>query len=398
MGNRKAGNRRPAICDGKDLVSTSRIACRYWRALFTATVLALLACAGSAAAFDAARPGYDYAFPRDHFSHPDFQTEWWYYTGNVFTAEGRRFGFELTFFRVGVERETAPASKWDISDLYMAHLTLSDIENGEFYKAERLNRGGPGLAGADPDKARIWNGNWQVQWLAPTEQRGRQELKAVDEAFSLDFELESAKPPVIHGRDGISRKSARDGVASHYISLTRLTVAGSVRLHGQDHAVRGTAWMDHEFFTHDMDPNQVGWDWMSIQLDDETDLMLYRMRRNDGTADPYSSGTLVDARGRVTHLDAADIVMQPGKTWTSADTGGSYPIEWKVAVPKLGIKLDCRTPLSGQEVVSPRQIGPNYWEGAVDYEGVFGDKKVKGVGYLEMTGYDKRLVLSETIH
>ena len=398
MGDWKYGKMTPCSSEGKALVWTSRSACSYWCALISAAVLALLACLGSAAAFDTARAGYDYAFPRDHFSHPDFQTEWWYYTGNVFTADGRRFGFELTFFRVGAERETEPASKWDISDLYMAHLTLSDIENGEFYKAERLNRTGPGLAGADPGTARIWNGNWQVQWLEPAEQGGRQKLQAVDEAFSLDFELESAKPPVIHGRDGISRKSARDGAASHYISLTRLNVAGSVRLNGHDHTVRGTAWMDHEFFTHDMDPNQAGWDWMSIQLDDETDLMLYRMRRNDGTADPYSSGTLVDARGRVTHLDAADIVMQPGKTWTSPDTGGSYPIEWKVAVPKLGIALDCRTPLSGQEVVSPRQIGPNYWEGAVDYEGVFGDKKVKGVGYLEMTGYDKRLVLGETIN
>ena len=225
-----------------------------------------------------------------------------------------------------------------------------------------------------------------------------QKLDAVAENFSLNLELASAKAPVIHGHDGISRKSAQQRAASHYISLTRLNVSGSVQLDGQDHGVRGSAWMDHEFFTHEMDPGQVGWDWMSIQLDDETDLMLYRMRRNDGSADPHSSGTLVDAEGRVTHLDAADIVMQPRKTWSSPETGGRYPIEWKVSVPKLGISLDCRTPLLTQEVVSPRQIGPNYWEGAVDYEGVFGGKSVKGVGYLEMTGYDKRLVLSETIN
>jgi len=384
--------------EGRGLVWTSRIACPYWCSLLTGTVLALLLLASSAAAFEPARPGYDYAFPRDHFSHPEFQTEWWYYTGNLFTGEGRRFGFELTFFRVGVERETPPVSKWDISDLYLAHLTLSDIENGKFYKAERLSRAGPGLAGADADIARIWNGNWQVRWLEPGRPGERQKLDAVAENFSLELELNSAKPPVIHGSDGISRKSAQAGAASHYISLTRLRVSGSVRLHGQDHAVTGSAWMDHEFFTHDMDAGQTGWDWMSIQLDDETDLMLYRLRRNDGSTDPYSSGTLVDAGGRVTRLDAADIVMQPGKTWTSPDTGGSYPIEWKVAVPKLGISLDCRTPLLTQEVVSPRQIGPNYWEGAVDYEGAFGDRKVRGVGYLEMTGYDKRLVLSETIN
>ena len=384
--------------EGKGLVRTSRIAYPSCRWLLSGTLLALLLFARFAAAFEPARPGYDYAFPRDHFRHPEFQTEWWYYTGNLVTAESRRFGFELTFFRVGVERETPPESKWDIRDLYLAHLTLSDIETGKFYKAERLSRSGPGLAGADADTARIWNGNWQVRWLELGRPEEHQKLDAVAENFSLELSLNSAKAPVIHGREGISRKSAQEGAASHYISLTRLNVSGSVRLNGQDHRVRGSAWMDHEFFTHEMDSAQAGWDWMSIQLDDETDLMLYRMRRNDGSADPHSSGTLVDAEGRVTHLDAADIVMQPGKTWSSPDTGGRYPIEWKVSVPKLGISLDCRTPLLTQEVVSPRQIGPNYWEGAVDYEGVFGGKSVKGVGYLEMTGYDKRLVLSETIN
>ena len=388
----------PSFHSTKTVVPASKSACRYVCSPYAGILLALLVCLGSAAGFEPARPGYEYVFPRDHFSHPEFQTEWWYYTGNVFTAEGRRFGFEMTFFRVGVEREAPPQSKWDISDLYMAHLTLSDLENGEFHKAERLSRSGPGLAGADLGQARIWNGNWQVRWIEPGEAGERQKLDAVAENFSLDLELVSAKPPVIHGRDGISRKSAQRGAASHYISLTRLKATGTIRLRGQNYPVTGTAWMDHEFFTHDMDPSQAGWDWMSIQLDDETDLMLYGMRRNDGTADPYSSGTLVDAEGKVTQLNSADIVMRPGKTWTSPDTGGRYPIEWKVAVPKLGIELDCQTPLPAQEVVSPRQIGPNYWEGAVDYEGVFGEKKVKGVGYLEMTGYDKRLVLSETIN
>ncbi len=384
--------------ESRDPGWTSRIACPDGRARLTGTLLALLLCLGSATAFEPARPGHEYAFPRDHFSHPEFQTEWWYYTGNLFSSEGRRFGFELTFFRVGVERDTPPASKWDIRDLYLAHLTLSDIETGKFYKAERLSRSGPGLAGADRDEARIWNGNWQVRWVGLEGPEERQKLDAVAEDFSLDLELHSAKLPVIHGRDGISRKSAQEGAASHYISLTRLTTSGTIRLNGHNYAVNGTAWMDHEFFTHEMDSAQAGWDWMSIQLNDETDLMLYRLRRNDGSADPYSSGTLVDAAGRVTPIDAADIVMSPGKTWSSPETGGRYPIEWKVAVPKLGLELDCRTSLLTQEVVSPRQIGPNYWEGAVDYEGVFGDKRVTGVGYLEMTGYDKRLVLGNTIN
>ena len=229
--------------EGKGLVRTSRIAYTSCRWLLSGTLLALLLFARFAAAFEPARPGYDYAFPRDHFSHPEFQTEWWYYTGNLVTAESRRFGFELTFFRVGVERETPPESKWDIRDLYLAHLTLSDIETGKFYKAERLSRSGPGLAGADADTARIWNGNWQVRWLELGRPEEHQKLDAVAENFSLELSLNSAKAPVIHGREGISRKSAQEGAASHYISLTRLNVSGSVRLNGQDHRVRGSAWM-----------------------------------------------------------------------------------------------------------------------------------------------------------
>ena len=344
-------------------------------------------------AFEPVTPDYQYSFPRDHFAHPEFRTEWWYYTGNVVSTEGQRFGFELTFFRMAVEEEPADGESWAIRDLYLAHLALSDIDGHRFYRTERLNRSGPGLAGADFGQGRIWNGNWQVLWAAPKDPLGRQHLRATSDDFALDLEIKPRKPAVIHGPDGVSRKSAEPGHASHYISFTRLAVSGKVRVGEETHSVSGSAWMDHEFFSVGLAANQVGWDWMSIQLENNTELMLYRLRRRDGTADPFSSGTYVDAGGRAQHLGGEDFVMKPGGVWRSPETAGRYPLQWKVSVPSLRIVLECRTALSSQEIVSRRQVGPNYWEGAVTFNGLGGDERIRGVGYLEMTGYDKPVAL-----
>jgi predicted secreted hydrolase len=350
--------------------------------------------------YDLALPGYDFQFPRDHFSHPSFQVEWWYYTGNLQTPEGRSFGFELTFFRLGArasrpDARTGPekSTVWDLDDVYLAHFAISDIAAGEFHKTERLNRAGPGLAGAELDQARIWNGNWEVRWLEPLAPGGRQKLRAVSEDFSINLDLTPAKPPVVHGAEGVSRKAAGPGRASHYISFTRLSAAGTLSLSGREFAVNGTAWMDHEFSTDSMGLDQTGWDWMSIQLDNGEELMLYRMRRKDGSADPVSSGTFVDRAGKALHLEWSDIVMEPAEPWESPRTGGRYPLRWNVAVPRLKLALECRARFANQEVVSQRELSPTYWEGAVVYEGRVGEQEVRGVGYLEMTGYDKPIEL-----
>ena len=352
-------------------------------------LLALSAAAVRLDAFENPRPGYLYSFPRDHFDHPSFRTEWWYYTGNLFTAQNRRFGFELTYFRVGVERETPPASTWDFDQLYLAHLALSDIETGRFHRAERLNRAGPGLAGVSASQGRIWNGNWSVEWPPEGDVSKTLHLQAVAEEFSATFRLKPLKPPVIHGRDGVMVKSDDGRNASHYVSLTRIEAEGKLTIDRKPLEVTGTAWMDHEFFSQEVGEGQVGWDWMSIQLDDQTELMLYRFRgRGEATGD-FFAGTFVDSAGRSRHLEGADIVFEPGKTWTSRETGARYPIEWTIEIPPLAIKLECRTPLASQEIVTERGIGPNYWEGAVDYRGSADGRTVAGVGYLEMTGYDK---------
>ena len=329
-----------------------------------------------------ALPGYRYSFPADHFNHPEFQTEWWYYTGNLHAADGRRFGFELTFFRHGVDREARPAEVWDVRDVWLAHLALSDLDGNQFFHTERLNRAGPGIAGADVGQARVWNGNWQVRWKG-----GEQQLEAVAERFSIDLSLRSEKPPVIHGADGVSQKSEGAGRASHYISLTRLISHGAVTIDGKRFAVDGLTWMDHEFFTHQLEANQVGWDWFSLQFDDGTEMMLFRIRRKDGSADPFSAGTYVDASGRASHLTVGAFLVTPGKTWRSPDTGGVYPIEWKVQVPGLQIDTALVTRLPPQELASKGGAASAYWEGAIEVKGTKNGRPIMGVGYLEMTGY-----------
>ncbi|MFP5228132.1 MAG: lipocalin-like domain-containing protein [Acidobacteriota bacterium] len=345
-----------------------------------AALLLLFAFTGHAAQYERALPGYRYQFPRDNFSHPGYQTEWWYYTGNVTSPGGHRFGFELTFFRQGISRDPNP-SPWYLHDLYMAHFALSDLTDRRYEHAERLNRSGPGMAGIDATQELVWNGNWSAHIGQPGQQ-----LKAVTQDGSIDLGLIPAKPVVLQGRDGISQKAAGAGHASHYVSLTRLLTSGSIRMRGVDYRVTGTSWMDHEFFTGSMASDESGWDWVGLQFSDNTELMLYRTRHRDGSVDPFSSGTFVDAAGHSTFLDSSDFSMQPdGKFWQSPQTHGRYPLHWQISIPRWKIRCTVTTPLPNQELTN--KVGPSYWEGAVDVEGSQAGAPLRGVGYLEMTGY-----------
>jgi predicted secreted hydrolase len=336
--------------------------------------LALVNFLSAATSYKVALPNYRYEFPRDHFNHPDFQTEWWYYTGNLRTAEGRRFGFELTFFRAAIDRPAKP-SVWDVTDVWMAHLALSDIDGNRFFHTERLNRRGAGIAGADERQAKVWNGNWQAKWNGNT-----QALTAIDDKFNFDLNLRTEKPPVIHGKTGVSQKAEGAGNASHYISFTRLITSGSVTLEGKAFSVSGVSWMDHEFFTEKLLSDIAGWDWFSLQFDDNTEVMLYRLRRKDGTAARFSAGTYVDRQGRATPLSVADFAAIPVREWISPETGTHYPIAWTLKIPSLGIDVSISTRLPQQELASKIPVNPSYWEGAIE---IMGTKK--GVGYLEMT-------------
>ena len=353
-------------------------------------LLATLCLAVRAQEYAPALSGYHYEFPRDHFNHPEYQTEWWYYTGNLRAKDGHRFGFELTFFRQGLS-PTRATSPWSLQDLYMAHLALSDVNGGKYYATERLNRTGPGIAGVDAASGVIWNGNWQTKI-----EENAHKLRGIGENFSFNLNAIPQKEPIIHGINGVSQKAEGAGHASHYISFTRMKSTGNIQLEGTQYEVEGDTWMDHEFFSDSMNGDEVGWDWLSIQLDDNTELMLYRLRHRDGSVDPYSSGTYVDAQGRPLHLTLHDFDMTPtGTTYKSEKTLGIYPIAWSVGVPELGLQIEVSTPLKNQEFVS--RFGPSYWEGAIDVNGRRADKSVRGTGYLEMTGYsDSRGALFST--
>lgn len=354
--------------------------------LAAALVPCLLASAGWTQTWRQARPGYRLHFPRDHASHPEYRVEWWYYTGNLADSGSRRFGFQLTFFRAGVRNRPKNPSRWAVRDLFMAHLALSDLETGGFRFAERLNRAGPGWAGASETTYRVWNGSWE----AGLDSGGRHRLRARDDDFGIDLELEPGRKPLLHGQAGLSRKGAQEGNASHYYSLTRMPTRGRIRIDGREFEVDGLSWMDHEFGTSFLESEQIGWDWFALQLDSGQDLMLFQLRRSDSRLDPHSGGTLLEASGQSRALDRSEFTMEPVRTWRSPHSGARYPIQWRLSLPGQKLSLTVTAAQPDQELRTPRSTQVTYWEGAVVVTGARGDDPVTGRGYLEMTGYAGR--------
>lgn len=341
--------------------------------------------------FQPATAGYRYNFPRDHGSHPTYRTEWWYYTGHLQSKNGRSFGFELTFFRRAVSPEdikTLP-SKWSISHLYLAHFAVTDITGKRFHFSEKLSREGLGKAGADESRLRVWIDDWRAE--ASTEPSASHTLVAHDETHALALTLRPAKPLVTHGAAGISRKGKEVGQASHYYSFTRLATTGSLTINGELFEVSGTSWMDHEFGSGDLGNDQVGWDWFSLQLEDNSELMLYRMRRKDGSSDLASSGTAVSSDGRTRHLEVADFQIESTETWTSPESKATYPSRWRLTFPSLDLVLDVTPLLADQELRTSRSAQVTYWEGAAAVTGTKQGRPIKGQGYVELTGYAERL-------
>ena len=359
--------------------------------LLSVTVSMAFAASSAPPPFQPAIAGYQYTFPRDHGSHSTYRTEWWYYTGHLQAKNGRSFGFELTFFRRGVppdEIKTLP-SKWSISHLYLAHFAVTDISGKKFHFSEKFSRDGLGKAGADESQLRVWIDDWRAE--AATDSTGSHTVVAHDETHSLALTLQPAKPLVTHGAAGISRKGKDVSQASHYYSYTRLATTGSLTIDGEQFDVTGLTWMDHEFGSAELGTDQVGWDWFSIQLEDDTELMLYRMRRKDGSSDLASSGTAVSPDGRTRHLEVTDFQIESTATWTSPDSKATYPSRWKLTFSSLDLVLDVTPLLADQELRTSRSTKVSYWEGAVAVTGTKQGKPVKGQGYVELTGYVERL-------
>ena len=340
--------------------------------------------ASDAAGFQQAVPGRSFEFPRDHGPHPDFRHEWWYVTGNLHARDGARYGFELTFFRVGLAPPgslavVAAQSHWHAHELYAAHFAITDVPRHQFQASERFARAALDLAGARADPPRVWLGAWS---LGAASMPGEWTLAAADERKALRLHLRARGPPVANGDHGLSIKADAPGAASYYFSIPRIEASGELVLDGRAVEVTGQAWLDREWGSGGLGPNQTGWDWYALQFRDGSALMFYALRERSGRRDPHSAGTFVAADGTVRPLAAADFGVEVLRQWTSP-RGGVYPAAWHITVPSLALDVEATPVLADQEL----DTRPRYWEGAVDVRGRQRGAAVSGEGYVELVGY-----------
>jgi predicted secreted hydrolase len=331
-------------------------------------------------------------FPKDHKSHPGYRTEWWYYTGNLHSETGKRYGFQLTFFRIQISPPDAqkdwpqPASKWRTSHLYLAHAAISDLSGHNHLHAQQIARSALNIAGATPGPPypTIFIRNWYAK-ISPESHR----IKAATDAFKFELNLKPVKGPILHGEDGYSRKGSSRERASCYYSFTRLETRGTIRLAGKTTAVNGLSWMDHEFSTAPLEPGLAGWDWFSLILSNQTELMVYLLRQEDGSFSLASSGTFVDPSGNSRHLTRNEFKVDVLDTWKSLASGAVYPASWRLTVLPLSLEVFITSNLADQEMLTTESTGITYWEGSVSVKGTVQNLPVEGQGYVELTGYAK---------
>ncbi len=324
----------------------------------------------------------EWRFPQDFGAHPDFQTEWWYYTGNVAADDGRRFGYQFTIFRRALTPQSVESdSEWRSNQLYMAHFAVTDVTGDAFYHDERFSSAGAGLAGAEvePDY-RVWLTDWQVTGMNADDTQTQ--ITAATDQVGVDLTLDQTKLPSLQGDQGLSAKGAEAGNASYYYSLTRLATSGTITIGDQRFSVSGATWMDHEFSTSALGTDARGWDWFGLQLDDDRELMVGQIRLTAGGIDPYFGGLLVQPDGTTEYLAPESIQIDSTATWTSPHTGATYPAGWSITItPTNGdpLHLALTPQIADQEL---NGSGIAYWEGTVSITG-----DATGYGYAELTGY-----------
>ena len=335
----------------------------------------------SQSGFEKALAARAFDFPQDHGPHPDFRNEWWYFTGNLDGEAGQRYGFELTIFRFSLTPDagTETGSAWQANQVYIGHFAVTDVNARQFHVAQRYSRGAVGLAGAIADPFRVWVEDWSV---ARKDRGSGWVLHARDQGVALDLEMVFAKGMVLNGDAGLSRKSSRPGNATYYYSAPRLRVTGTLEIDDKAVPVSGLAWLDREWGSSALSPEQRGWDWFALQLSDGSDLMFYKLRDKDGKADEYSAGTRISAAGEAQPLRYDDVLIEITDYWQSGH-GGRYPSAWTVTLPARKLILRVRPVLENQELMT----SVRYWEGAVDVSGESAGQAVDGRGYVELTGY-----------
>jgi len=329
----------------------------------------------------------DFQFPKDHGPHFDFQTEWWYYTGNLNTADGDHYGYQLTIFRRGLTPGAPPTdTTLTTNQIYFAHFAITDVKGNTHTAVERFSRGAGGLSGASGEPYHVWIEDWSATGL--NADGSNVHLLARDGTMALDLNLKAVKPIVEEGEHGLSQKSEAAGNASYYLSYTRMNTQGQITINGQPVTVSGESWFDHEWSTSALGNDVKGWNWFSLQLGDGRELMFYQFRMVDGTTGPLSAGTLVEADGSTRYLKTGDVQITTDKTWHSPETGADYPAHWHVVIPSANIDLTLDPYVADQEM----RLSSTYWEGAVHFTGLSNGMAVSGDGFVELTGYKGSLV------
>ncbi len=324
-----------------------------------------------------------FVFPADHGPHPEYRNEWWYVTGNLKDTQGRLFGYQLTLFRIALAPTLpVPDSAWRTNHLYLGHFAVSDVAGGRHYGFDRFSRAALGLAGAQVRPLRVWLEDWSLSGSG--EDALPLQVRAREQDVAVNLILQAGKPVVLQGDEGLSQKSDEPGNASYYYSYTRLPTQGTVVVEGQTFTVSGSSWLDREWSTSALGPEQSGWDWFALQLEDGRELMFYRLRLQNGGVDPHSSGILVAADGSTHRLRYDEVELKVLDLWTSPYTGDRYPSRWVLRLPAESLELTIIPRLLDQEM----RVSVHYWEGAVAVAGRAGDRPIRGQGYLEMTRYE----------
>ncbi len=330
---------------------------------------------------------YEFLFPRSHGSHPGYATEWWYFTGHAETATQRTFGFELTFFRVGVNPKGKNKSAWGVQSLFLAHFAITDDKEKQFYSAERISRDAFSKAAAAEDTLDVHLDSWRAQ----LGRDGTLSIRAEDEHIAISFDMKSNKPPALHGKGGFSKKGPGKHDASYYSSFTRLVGDGSIRIGKENHAIsRVEAWMDHEVTSSKLARGVDGWDWFAIQLESGEEIMLYQLRLPERAVSPYSSGSIIDRRGRVENLALDDFSIEVHDHWISPQSNIRYPSSWTLSIPDKQIRLRVTPTIPGQEMLTKKTTGVSYWEGRCLVRGEIAGKDTSGNAYVELVGYEAR--------
>lgn len=321
-----------------------------------------------------------FQFPRDHAAHPDFRNEWWYITGNLSDEENNHYGYQVTLFRIALApKPPASQSSWATNQVWMAHVALTDVRAGTHWHDQRWARGALGLAGQTDQPFRVWLEDWKI--IGSEQGTFPWRIDVRSRQFALKLQLSPRKPVVPQGDNGLSQKSSGPGNASYYYSLTRLHTHGEIHKGNRRLGVSGWSWLDREWSTRVLGADQAGWDWFSLQLKDQYELMFARLRKQNGETDPHSAGKWIMPNGESQSLVANDVVMQPLRYWTSP-SGRRYPISWKLQIPGIQQRLVVDALVDDQEMAT----WIYYWEGAVKVASE-ATNELLGYGYLEMTGY-----------